>query len=186
MRSATNAPVACPATRSATTLDTPQLRETLSLGYVTVSTEVFFSLQKRYYLWRYWQAGGKWLLMSKLVVYVSCHCVINSYRMTGFRHDSCYTFSCPFDFAQSFDAHRHIKLVYDNTFVLKGEKPKIYKTIQWNTYQSYVRSLTVILQYPVLSSAVISQRWALLLHWKSSVSVAPGKDFAISACRWSG
>jgi len=42
-----------PATRSATTLDTPQLRETLSLGYITVSTEVFFSLQKRYYLWRY-------------------------------------------------------------------------------------------------------------------------------------
>jgi len=42
-----------PATRSATTLDTPQLRETLLLGYVTVSTEVFFSFQKRYYLWRF-------------------------------------------------------------------------------------------------------------------------------------
>jgi hypothetical protein len=40
------------ATRSATTLDTPQLRKTLWLCYVTVSIEVFFSLQKRYYLWR--------------------------------------------------------------------------------------------------------------------------------------
>ena len=43
-----------PATRSATTLDTPQLRETLSLlGYVTVSTEAFFSFQKGYDMWRY-------------------------------------------------------------------------------------------------------------------------------------
>jgi len=60
--------------------------------------------------------------MSKLVVYVSCHCVINSYSMTGFRHDSCYTFSCPFDFAQSFDVYRHIKLVNDNTFFSERRK----------------------------------------------------------------
>lgn len=35
-----------PATRSATTLDTPQLRETLSLGYVTVSTGVLFASEE--------------------------------------------------------------------------------------------------------------------------------------------
>jgi hypothetical protein len=60
--------------------------------------------------------------MSKFVVYVSRHCVINSYSMTDFRHDSCYILRFPFDLAQDFDAHHHIKLVNDKTFCSERRK----------------------------------------------------------------